>query len=56
MIVNKTNLHQKPNDINNYRSPYKVLYQVAKSVLNIDTFKRPRNNKCKTIHTGKITD
>ena len=54
MITNETPFHKRPNDkdidigqrtaVNNEQSPNRIF-----------SYKRPRNHKCKTIQTRKLT-
>ena len=54
-IANETTIHKRTTDteINNYRSPY-GLQQWARPY-RIVNYKTPRNYKCKTIQTSKLT-
>ena len=55
MIANETTLHNRPNDteIKNNRS-YRSAFNNEQSPYRIVIYKRPWNDKCKTIQTRKL--
>ena len=58
MIAKETTLHKTPNDTeasNNYTIGNCTAFYNEQSLYRIVSYKRPRNDKCKTIQTRNLT-
>ena len=55
MIANETTLRTRPNDPELTTTGPRTAFSNEQSPIRIVSYKRPRNDKCKTIQTRKLT-